>query len=178
MSQLSSQENERNMFVEWIKAALIALILAFLLRGFVFATSIVKGESMMPTLEDGERVIFNKFIYLVSEPARGDIVIIAKPESNYVKRIIGLPNETIEMKDDVLYVDGVSQSSTFVGEQQAKFTGDFGPIVLPNNSYFVMGDNRANSKDSRNDLGYIEREYIIGRSELIIYPFRELQLTR
>src|SRR5699024_1006984 len=178
MSQLSSQENERNMFVEWIKAALIALILAFLLRGFVFATSIVKGESMMPTLEDGERVIYNKFIYLVSEPARGDIVIIAKPESNYVKRIIGLPNETIEMKDNVLHIDGVAQTSTFVGEQQTKYTGNFGPVTLPENSYFVMGDNRANSKDSRNDLGYIEREHIIGRSELIIYPFRELQLTR
>lgn len=180
MSRLTAQskKDDKHLLVEWIKAALIALILAFLLRAFIFATSVVKGESMMPTLEDGERVIFNKFIYLVSEPSRGDIVIIAKPESNYVKRIIGLPNETIEMKDNVLYVNGVAQTSTFVGEQQAKYTGDFGPVNLPKNSYFVMGDNRANSKDSRNDLGYIEREHIIGRSELIIYPFRELQLTR
>ncbi|NLI68191.1 MAG: signal peptidase I [Bacilli bacterium] len=163
---------------EWLKAALIALLLAYFLRAFVFATSIVKGESMLPTLEDGERVIFNKFIYLVSEPARGDIVIISMPESNYVKRVIGLPNETIEMKDGVFYVNGVAQPTTFVDEKQMKLTGDFGPIVVPENSYFVMGDNRANSKDSRNDLGFIERENIIGRSELIIYPLSEMQLTR
>src|SRR5699024_4754440 len=178
MSRLTAKNNEKNFLGEWVKAALIAIILAFLLRSFIFATSVVKGESMLPTLEDGERVIFNKFIYLVSEPARGDIIIIAKPESNYVKRVLGLPNETIEMKDGLFYVDGELQTSTFVGEQQAKYTGEFGPITIPDDRYFVMGDNRANSKDSRNDLGLINREHIIGRSELIIYPFRELQLTR
>lgn len=175
---MSTKNDERHVIVEWIKAAFIALILAFMLRSFIFATSVVKGKSMMPTLEDGERVIFNKFIYLVSEPARGDIVIIQKPESNYVKRVIGLPNETIEMKDGIFYVDGVEQPSTFVGDQQAKFTGDFGPVKLPEDHYYVMGDNRANSKDSRNELGFIEREHIIGRSELIIYPFQALQFTR
>jgi len=178
MSILTTNKYEKNKFSDWLKAAFIALIIAFLLRSFIFATSIVKGESMLPTLEDGERVIFNKFIYLVSNPTRGDIVIIAKPESNYVKRIIGLPNETIEMLDGVFYVDGVAQSSIFVDETQFNLTGDFGPVVIPDDSYFVMGDNRANSKDSRNDLGFIERKHIIGRSELIIYPFRELQLTR
>lgn len=175
---LSAKAKEKNTFSDWIKAALIAMVLAFLLRSFVFATSVVKGESMLPTLEDGERVIFNKFIYLVTDPSRGDIVIIAKPESNYVKRVIGLPNETIEMRDEVFYVNGVAQPSTFVDDRQTKLTGNFGPIVVPEDSYFVMGDNRANSKDSRNDLGFIEREHIIGRSELIIYPLRELQLTR
>mgnify|MGYP001258075091 CR=1 FL=1 len=175
---MSAENNDTSKLAEWLKAALIALLIAFILRGFVFATSIVKGESMLPTLEDGERVIFNKFIYLVAEPERGDIVIISRPESNYVKRIIGLPNETIEMKDGMFYVNGVEQPSTFVDEQQTKLTGDFGPIIVPENSYFVMGDNRANSKDSRNDLGFIEREHIIGRSELIIYPLSELQLTR
>src|SRR5690625_500338 len=100
MSMLSAKTKEKNTFSDWIKAVLIAMVLAFLLRSFVFATSVVKGESMLPTLEDGERVIFNKFIYLVTDPGRGDIVIIAKPESNYVKRVIGLPNETIEMRDE------------------------------------------------------------------------------
>ncbi|HLS23141.1 MAG TPA: signal peptidase I [Pseudogracilibacillus sp.] len=178
MFQLAKQNNDSHVISEWIKAALIALVLALLLRAFVFATSVVKGESMLPTLEDGERVVFNKFIYLISEPARGDIVIIQKPESNYVKRIIGLPNETIEIRDNILYVDGVQQPSTFVGEREAKYTGDVGPITLPDDHYFVMGDNRANSKDSRNALGLIERKHIIGRSELIIYPFSEMQLTR
>lgn len=175
---MSAENHETSKVGEWLKAALIALLIAFVLRGFVFATSIVKGESMLPTLEDGERIIFNKFIYLVSEPARGDIIIISMSESNYVKRVIGLPNETIEMRDGVFYVNGVEQPSTFVDEQQTKLTGDFGPIVVPEDSYYVMGDNRANSKDSRNELGFIEREYIIGRSEIIIYPLSELKLTR
>lgn len=178
MFQLSAQNNEKHLLSDWMRAAIIAILLVILLRSFLFATSVVKGESMMPTLDDGERVIFNKFIYLIADPSRGDIVIIEKPESNYVKRVIGLPNETIEMKDGEFYVNGVIQPSTFVEEPQAKFTGDFGPITLPNHYYFVMGDNRANSKDSRNDLGLIEREHIIGRSELIIYPFESLQLTR
>ncbi len=175
---MSKEHDILNRLNEWIKAIFIAFLLAFLLRSFVFATSLVKGESMLPTLEDGERVVFNKFIYLISEPARGDIVIIQKPEGNYVKRIIGLPKETIEIRDNELYVDGVKQPTTFVGEREARYTGDVAPITLPEDHYFVMGDNRALSKDSRNALGLIERKHIIGRSELIIYPLSEMQLTR
>lgn len=175
---MSVNDKKNNRLADWIKALILALLLAFLFRSFGFATSVVKGESMMPTLEDGERVIFNKFIYLVSEPRRGDIVIITKPESNYVKRVIGLPNERIEMIDNTLYIDGIEQDSTYVSEEEAKYTGDFGPVHIPKDHYFVMGDNRANSKDSRNSLGLIERENIIGRSELIIHPFASIQLTR
>lgn len=177
MSSLA-ERNRRSEWLEWAKAIVIAVVLAFLLRTFVFSTSIVEGESMYPALENGERIIFNKFIYLVSEPARGDIVIIQHPQKNYVKRIIGLPNEMIEMRDHVLYVDGVKQESSFVGDFEMQLTGNFGPIDVPEDSYFVMGDNRAISKDSRNGLGFISRAEIIGRSELVIYPFSEIALTR
>lgn len=177
MSSLA-ERNGRSEWVEWVKAVMIAIVLAFLLRTFVFATSIVEGESMYPALEDGERIIFNKFIYLVSEPARGDIVIIQHPQKNYVKRIIGLPNETIEMRDHLLYVDGEIQESSFVGDFEMQLTGNFGPIEVPKDNYFVMGDNRAISKDSRNGLGFISRGDIIGRSELVIYPFSEIAITR
>ena len=90
-----AESKKQNEWLEWGKAIIIAVILAFLLRTFVFATSIVEGESMHPALEDGERIVFNKLIYIVSEPARGDIIIIQHPHKNYVKRIIGLPNEKI-----------------------------------------------------------------------------------
>lgn len=173
-----AESKKQNEWLEWGKAIIIAVILAFLLRTFVFATSIVEGESMHPALEDGERIVFNKLVYIISEPARGDIIIIQHPQKNYVKRIIGLPNETIEMKDHTLFIDGVKQDSTFVNEYNELLTGNFGPIEIPEDSYFVMGDNRAISKDSRNGLGFIDRSDIIGRSEFVIYPFSEWQKTR
>lgn len=168
----------KNEWIEWGKAIFIAIILAFILRTFVFSTSIVEGESMDPTLEDGERIIFNKLIYYISEPARGDIIIIQQPQKYYVKRIIGLPNETIEMNDHTLYINDIKQEHSFVNKQAQMLTGDFGPITVPEDSYFVMGDNRAFSKDSRNGLGFIKREEIIGKSEFIIYPFSEWKFTR
>jgi len=173
-----AESKKQNEWIEWGKAIIIAILLAFILRTFIFATSIVEGDSMYPALEDGERIIFNKIVYIVSEPARGDIVIIQHPEKNYVKRVIGLPNEVIEMKNHELYIDGEKQSSSYVDEYDTLLTGNFGPVKIPEDGYFVIGDNRAISKDSRNGLGFIDRSEIIGRSELVIYPFSEWEITR
>lgn len=172
------ETKEKNEWIEWGKAILIAILLALFLKTFVFSTSIVEGDSMAPTLDNGDRIIFNKFIYLVGKPDRGDIVIIKRPLKNYVKRIIALPGETIEMKDHVLYIDDEIYEQKFITEEVRNRTGNFGPIDVPLDNYFVMGDNRAISKDSRNGLGFIEEENIIGRSEIIIYPFNEWSLTR
>lgn len=177
MSSLT-EVKQKNEWKEWGKAILIAVILAFLLRTFVFATSIVEGDSMDPTLQDGERVIFNKFVYLINEPNRGDIVIIHRPEKNYVKRIIGLPGETIEIKDHKLYINNELHNQTFLTEDAKNHTGNYGPITVPKGRYFVMGDNRSISKDSRNGLGFIMEDEIIGRSEFIFYPFSEIAKTR
>lgn len=173
-----TETKKKNEWLEWAKAILIAILIAIFLRSFVFATSIVDGESMDPTLEDGERVIFNKAIYLLSEPDRGDIVIIQRPLKNYVKRVIALPGETIEISGNDLYVNGKKYEQTFLNEQAVQQTGNFGPIEVPDDSYFVMGDNRAISKDSRNGLGFINEDEIIGRSEFIIFPFDELSRTK
>src|SRR5690625_372745 len=178
MSSPVDDSKKQNKWMKWSKTIVIAVLLAFVLRTFVFATSIVEGESMFPALEDGERIVFNKLIYIVSEPSRGDIIIIQHPHKNYVKRIIGLPNETIEMRNHTLYINGVEQDNSYVNDYDALLTGNFGPITLPEESYFVMGDNRAISKDSRNGLGFIDRSDIIGRSEFIIYPFSEWEITR
>lgn len=175
---MATQNNQQLAWVEWIKAILIAIILAFLLRSYVFSTSIVEGESMYPALDHGERIIFNKFVYLVSEPKRGDIIIIQQGDKNYVKRIIGLPNETIELKNKALLINNIVQTNQFVDEYEILSTGEFGPLTIPDQNYFVLGDNRAISKDSRNGLGLIHRKEIIGRSEVIIYPFKNLALTR
>lgn len=173
-----TETKKKNEWVEWGKAILIAILLAFLLRSFVFATSIVDGSSMDPTLEDGERVIFNKFIYLIGDPSHGDIVIIQRPHKNYVKRVIALPGETVEMINHVLYINGKKYESSFVSEEARMHTGNFGPIEIPKDSYFVMGDNRAISRDSRNGLGFIDRDDIIGKSEFIIFPFSDWSRTK
>lgn len=173
-----AESEKKNEWIEWGKAIIIAVLLALFLRTFIFSTSIVEGESMAPTLDNGDRIIFNKFIYFIGKPGRGDIVIIKRPLKNYVKRIIALPGETIEMKDHVLYINDEAYEQNFITEESKNRTGNFGPIDVPLDSYFVMGDNRAISKDSRNGLGFIEEENIIGRSEIIIYPFNEWSLTR
>lgn len=170
--------SKSNEWLDWLKAIIIAIIAIFLLRQYGLATSVVEGESMYPVLENGEKIIFNKFVYHVSEPKRGDIIIIQQTDKNYVKRVIGLPNETIEMIDHVLYVDGKKVDHTYVDEYNTMLTGDFGPYEVPDDHYFVIGDNRAISKDSRNGLGYIARSEIIGRSEFVIYPLNEWEITR
>jgi|SRR5690625_74122 len=175
---LRTRVKKKNEWTEWGKAIVIAVLIALFLRTFIFSTSIVEGESMAPTLDNGERIIFNKFSYLVGEPNRGDIVIIQRPHKNYVKRVIALPGETIEMINHDLYINKVKYDQTFITEEAQKHTGNFGPVDIPENSYFVMGDNRAISKDSRNGLGFIESKSIIGRSEIIIYPFTEWELTK
>lgn len=176
MEQLNTKH--RSEWFEWVKAIVLAIIIAFFIQQFVFATSIVEGDSMEPALEDGERLIFNKMIYLIDEPERGDIVIIQQTDKNYVKRIIALPGETIEHRSNELYIDGNKYKETFLTEEISRKTGEFGPVRIPNDSYFVMGDNRAISKDSRNGLGFIQRDEIIGKSELIIYPFTEWERTK
>ncbi len=171
-------QTKKKEWLEWTKAIIIALLIAFFIRTFLFATSIVEGESMEPTLEDGERVVFNKLVYFIDQPERGDIVIIERPVQNYVKRIIGLPGETIEVNDGNLYINNEKYDQTFISDETKRNTGSLGPIEIPEGSYFVMGDNRAISLDSRNGLGFVEEDNIIGRSEFVIFPFDQWARTK
>ncbi|MFD1849215.1 signal peptidase I [Oceanobacillus bengalensis] len=172
-----TETKKKNEWLEWGKAILIAILIALFLRSFIFATSIVEGDSMDPTLEDGERVIFNKLIYLLDDPKRGDIVIIQRPAKNYVKRIIGLPGETIEISSGDLYINNEQYTQNFLPEKAIYQSDNYGPLTIPEDSYFVMGDNRSISKDSRNGLGLILEDEIIGKSEVIIYPINEWART-
>ncbi|AKG04713.1 MULTISPECIES: signal peptidase I [Salimicrobium] len=168
---------QKNEWLEWGKAILVAVVLAFIIRNFLFATSIVEGASMDPTLENGERVVFNKVVYHLDEPEFNDIVIIERPEKSYVKRVIGEPGDTVEVKNHELFVNGEKQKQNYLDQSSIQATRDYGPIKVPDGKYFVMGDNRAVSKDSRNGLGMIEEEEIIGRTELVIFPFGEAERT-
>lgn len=128
---------------------------------------------MAPTIEHGERVVFNKAIYLFSEPDRDEVIIIKRPYKNYIKRIAALPGDTIEVIDHTLYINGEEMSQPYLTSESENKTADFGPVVVPEGKYFVMGDNRAISQDSRNGLGFINQEDIVGRSEYIYYPIKQ-----
>lgn len=162
----SNKTNWKN----WLKFVLLTLVLVYFLTSFIFSTSIIEGNSMQPTLENGEQIVYNKIAYLLNEPERGDIVIIDYPLKDYIKRIIGLPNETIEIREQQLYINNFLYQQTFLTEAKSFNTDDFGPITIPDKSYFVMGDNRQVSKDSRNGLGFIKADEIIGHLEFVLNP--------
>ncbi len=176
----------------WIMPILLALGVVYIMQRFLIAPMIVDGASMEPTLHDRERIFVSKTITWTSEKIqRGEIVIIKDPQinKNYVKRVIGLPEEVIEMKNDQLFINGkridepyLQESKDNAHRQGMNLTEDFGPIHIPKNHYFVMGDNRLRSIDSRNSdgftLGFINSDRIIGKSKLVFFPPKNTRLTK
>ena len=132
----------------WGKSLLAALGIAFIVRTFVFAPYIVEGASMEPTLHNHEK-IFVARLTITGDIKRGEIIIIKGKEENYVKRVIGLPGDTVEMKNDQLLINDkvfkepyLSHNLKMAQKLGSRLTGDFGPIIVPRHHYFVMGDNR------------------------------------
>lgn len=160
---------------------IIALIVALLLKTFVFANAVVPTGSMLDTIQMGDRVIASRLEYTFSDPERYDIIIFRFPDAVdagdnktfFVKRIIGLPGETVEIVNGVVYVtdkDGNTQTlrDDFVKETP---TGSFGPFEVPEDSYFCMGDNRNHSEDSRFwNNKYVHRDLIVGKVKFRYYP--------
>lgn len=168
---------------EWVRALAIAAILFFVIRSFIFAPVIVKGDSMSPTLQNGERLFVTKLVYLLGEPKRGDIVVFHASETrDYVKRIIGLPGEMIEVRGDELYINGerVAEPYLEAAKEAMRGTGrplteDFPPVVVPEGEYFVMGDNRGDSQDSR-IIGTISKDRLVGRADFVFWPPSQMRL--
>ncbi|MCV0025169.1 signal peptidase I [Bacillus halotolerans] len=180
-------KKKTNTYWEWGKAIVIAVLLALIIRHFLFEPYLVEGSSMYPTLHDGERLFVNKTVHYIGELERGDIVIINGETSkiHYVKRLIGKPGETVEMKDDTLYINGKKVAEPYLSKNKKEaeklgvsLTGDFGPVKVPKGKYFVMGDNRLNSMDSRNGLGLIAEDRIVGTSKFVFFPFNEMRQTK
>lgn len=153
------KSNSKGEWKSWGKALFLALGIAIVVRTFLFSPYVVDGESMEPTLHDHEKMFVNK-LNLTNRLSRGEIVVIKGKEEYYVKRIIGLPGDTILMKNDNLFINGVlvkepylSHNLKLAKQMGSKLTDDFGPITVPKDKYFVMGNNRLYSKDSRNGLG-------------------------
>nr|WP_255731166.1 signal peptidase I [Solibacillus sp. MA9] len=183
-------EKEKNELWEWTKALLIAFAIAAFIRYFLFTPIVVDGDSMMPTLENGDRMIVNKFSYKIGEPERFDIVVFHAPEQkDYIKRVIGLPGDYVEYKDDQLYINGEAIDEPYLDAYKAQIsegnlTGDFSlndidPSldVIPEGYVFVMGDNRRFSKDSRH-IGIVEQKEIIGNTSIIFWPLNEIEIVK
>ncbi len=160
----------------WLKTLASAAVYATLIVTFGFQVARVEGQSMSPTLEDQDRLIVNKFVYLthIGEPQRGDIVMLYypnNPKKSFVKRVIAAEGQTIRMVDGKVFVDEAAVDDSFVPPEY-RGHDDYGPVVIPEGYYFVMGDHRTNSSDSRH-WGYVPKKYIIGRVQLRWWPVPE-----
>jgi signal peptidase I len=159
-------------FVRELLITLGLAIVIFLVLQTTIQSSIVLGSSMQPGLEDGQRLIINKAVYHFREPARGDIVILhppVEPQKEYVKRIIGIPGDIIEVRENIVYINGSALSEPYIKDAPKYSLPVF---TVPENNYFVLGDNRNNSNDSHTGWTVISDE-IVGEAWLRIWPFSE-----
>ena len=177
---------------------LVALAVAILVKTFVIQAFYIPSESMVPTLEVGDRVFVSKFMFDGGDIARGDVIVfenpnaaelpdrsgissvlhwlgegvgLAQPENeDFIKRVIALPGETIEIRRDVVYINGKPLDEPYLTQAAKDSTGDYPPHTVPDDALFVMGDNRGNSADSRYGLGFVPFDKVIGKAFVIIWP--------
>jgi signal peptidase I len=157
--------------VAWVKTLLSAAVYAVLIVTFGVQVARVEGQSMAPTLEDQDRLIVNKLVYRIGEPRRGDIVMLyypLNPDKSFVKRVIAEESDTVRIVDGRVYVNDIPLKDDYVSNEYRSHD-DWGPQVIPEGYYFVMGDHRNNSSDSRH-WGMVPKRYIIGKVQLRWWP--------
>jgi len=157
--------------VAWLKTLASAAVYATLIVTFGFQVARVEGMSMAPTLQDQDRLIVNKLAYRIGDPKVGDIVMLyypLKPEKSFVKRIIAEEGDQVRIVDGRVFRNDVPLDDSFV-PQDFRSHDDWGPQVIPEGYYFVMGDHRNNSSDSRH-WGFVPKKYIIGKVQLRWWP--------
>ncbi len=173
----AKKSKKMNPLVEWIIVVVVAITAALLVRAYVVQQFAVQGESMQSTLQDGDRVLVNRVSYRLHDPRRGDVVVLqrfegASAERDLIKRVIGLPGETVEFRSCVVYVDGEQLTEPYIDAAVQTRDGcgpDQTPVTVPPNSVFVLGDHRGRSQDSRY-FGPVGEGVLIGRAFVIIWP--------
>ncbi|MGL4790963.1 MAG: signal peptidase I [Anaerotignaceae bacterium] len=176
-----NKEVEKNSLAKeifsWVKTILFALVIACLINNFVIVNATVPTGSMENTITPGDRIIALRVSYYWGSPQRGDIAVFKYPDDEsilYVKRVIGLPGETVEVIGGKIFINGVENTEVNEHVKQATF-GDYGPYTIPQGCYFMMGDNRNESLDSRFWINkYVEEDKILGKAYLRYYPSFEV----
>lgn len=180
--EANSEEKKVDMkkeIISWIFYILFVIVLTWLILHFVGQRTMVEGSSMNPMLNNGDNLIVEKLSYRFNDPERFDIIVfppVKEPEKFYIKRIIGLPGETVQIDDDGnIYINGEILEEDY-GLETIKNPGRAAePITLGDDEYFVLGDNRNNSTDGRSDkVGNVKRDTIIGRAWVRIWPLSEI----
>lgn len=189
----ADQEERRSFLRELPILFIVALAVAIVLKTFVVQAFFIPSGSMEPTLEPGDRVLVQKVVY---GPDRGDVIVFSDPQGrpgpdrgivggflhwlsstlgierpeheDFIKRVIGLPGETVELRDGRLFIDGVRIREPYL--KGAVDTRDYGPVRVPEGALFVLGDNRLNSNDSRFGLGFVPVDKVVGRAFAIVWP--------
>ena len=160
--------------IKTILSYVLVIGIAILIKIYIFSPIKVNGTSMVPTLNNGDIMILNEIGYYLNGLDRFDIVVINSDDEKIIKRVIGLPGETIEYRDNKLYVNGEFVAENFKHKDTSDFKlSDINVTTIPNNYYFVVGDNRTNSKDSRS-IGLISKKKIMGKANFILYPFSRI----
>ncbi len=168
---------------ESVETVIIALVIFLVVYLFIGQPHRVDGDSMLPNFENGELIITDKLTYKFRSPKRGEVIIFKSPLDNkkvFIKRIIGLPGETITISNGSVFINGQKLTENYIHQSTDVI---FGPFIkenetkqIPADSFFVMGDNRANSLDSR-ELGFIKKPNIIGKAWVIYWPLNKFSLV-
>ena len=169
------QRQRRQKIIGYVLKIAAAVLIAFLIVRFVCFSYTIQGDSMMPTIENGGKHLVNRLIYHIKGPSRYDVIVFKLDDdassSYYVKRVIGLPGETVQIKDGKIYVDGKA-AKNYSDESISSPGVASEEITLGSNEYFVLGDNYSNSEDSRSaGIGNIKRSNIIGKVSIKYWPW-------
>lgn len=160
---------------EWAISLAAALVAVLIIRSFLFTIIRVDGPSMQDTLHNGDRLFVSVLDMKLNGPERFDVVILHYPgrSEQFVKRVIGLPGDTLEVREGVLYINGEAIEEGFLSDERTvrfdKAANNIAPIEVPEGQYFVMGDNRDNSNDSRS-VGFISEDMFVGKVRYVIWP--------
>ena len=187
---------KKSVIRDWVESIIIAFLLALVIRAFIVQAFKIPTGSMRMTLIEGDLILVNKFIYgakipftnlrlpALRPPKRGDVIVFIYPEDkkkDFIKRLAGLPGETIEIKGGSIYVNGKLASEPIFNQIYYYNMGDFGAegqkIIVPKDNYFVLGDNSTSSKDSR-FWGFVPKDNLLGKALIIYWPLNRIRLTK
>ena len=175
IKETKPQKKRKHPVREFLESIVIAVVLAIFIIVFVVQGFYIPSGSMRLTLIEGDRILVSKFIYRFHEPINGDVIVFRfppDPKRTFIKRIIAHENQTVEVRENILYVDGENISEPYRNSLEQI---DFGPVKVPVDSFFVMGDNRNESDDSRY-WGFVPEKNIVGKAFIIYFPLNRINV--